>query len=88
MGDEDQTTKPRQFRVADGLWEAYDAVCKRMGRTRAEDLNDHIRSTIKGHGTPQELERLAAAETELEKRRARQISGLRSQRSKQPPTAD
>jgi hypothetical protein len=80
MGEDDQTTKPRQFRVPDGAWESYDAVCKRLGRTRAEDLNDHIRDTIKQHGTPDEIERLAQADAELEARRARQRSGLKSQK--------
>ncbi|MWA07408.1 hypothetical protein F8568_045210 [Actinomadura sp. LD22] len=83
MGEADQT-KPRQFRVADGAWEAYAAVCERLGRTRAEDLNAHIRRTVKRHGTPDEIERLAEADAELEARRVRQISGLRSQAGRPP----
>lgn len=80
MGEGDQTTKPRQFRVADGAWETYAEVCARLGKTRAEDLNDHIRRMIKRHGTPEEKSRLADAEAEVEQRRVRQISGLKSQR--------
>lgn len=83
MGEDDLTTKPRQFRVADGLWETYDAICKRLGRTRAEDLNLHIRKTIEEHGTPEEIGRLAEVDAELERRRIRQKSGLRSQRPAQ-----
>jgi len=79
MGEGDQTTKPRQFRVPDGAWDVYDAVCKRLGKTRAADLNAHIRRTIKRHGTPEEIARLAEAEAEVESRRARKYSGLRSQ---------
>lgn len=81
MGEDDATTKPRQFRVADGLWDTYEAVCKRLGRTRAEDLNAHIRSVITEHGTPSEIAVLAAVDAELERRRVRQRSGLRSQRA-------
>ncbi|MFD0853884.1 hypothetical protein ACFQ07_16720 [Actinomadura adrarensis] len=80
MGEDDKTTKPRQFRVPDGAWAAYDAVCKRLGRTRAEDLNAHIRRTVKRHGTPEEIAMLAEAEAEVEARRTRKYSGLRSQR--------
>lgn len=81
MGEDDATTKPRQFRVADALWETYDAVCKRQGRTRAEDLNTHIRREIKRHGTPEEIARIAEADAELKKRQARKYSGLRSRKS-------
>jgi hypothetical protein len=84
MGKDDQATKPRQFRVADGLWETYDAVCKRLGKTRAEDLNAHIRRMVKRHGKPDEVARLAEVDAELEQRRVRQYSGLRSQQSKKP----
>lgn len=80
MGEDDLTTKPRQFRVADGLWETYDDICKRLGRTRAEDLNIHIRQVIKEHGTPEEIGRLDDVDAELERRKIRQKSGLRSQR--------
>lgn len=82
MGEDDQTTKPRQFRVAEGAWQAYDAVCKRLGRTRAEDLNAHIRRMVRRHGTPEEIELLNQADAEVEARRARQRSGLRSQRDR------
>jgi hypothetical protein len=81
MGEDDLTTKPRQFRVADGLWETYDAICKRLDTTRAEDLNAHIRRQIQEHGTPAEIARLADVDAELEQRRLRQKSGLRSQRA-------
>lgn len=88
MGEDDQTTKPRQFRVADGLWETYDAVCKRLSKTRAEDLNAHMRRMVKRHGTPEEVARLAEVDAELEKRRLRKYSGLRSQRTKKEADDD
>lgn len=82
MTNEEPTTQPRQVRVATGIWTAYDAVCKRLGRTRAEDLNAHMRRMIKRHGTPEEIELLNAAEAELEERRTRKYSGLRSGKGK------
>ncbi|MEU4802846.1 hypothetical protein [Actinosynnema sp. NPDC023587] len=70
MGD---STKPRQVRVADGLWKAYDTVCKDLGRTRAEDINDHIRRQVRQHGGPEELTLLEQAEAEVAERRSRQV---------------
>jgi hypothetical protein len=84
MGEDDLTTKPRQFRVADGLWETYDAVCKRQGKTRAEDLNAHMRRMVEEHGTPEEIARLDQVAAELDRRRTRKYSGLRSQQGKAP----
>lgn len=80
MTNDETTTQPRQVRVAGGIWTAYDAVCKRLGRTRAEDLNAHMRRMIRRHGTPEEIDLLNAAEAEVEERRARKYRGLRSQR--------
>lgn len=68
MGD---TTKPRQVRVPDGMWTAYDSLCKRLGRTRADDINEHIRQQIEQHGTAEERQLLAEADRELSERRAR-----------------
>ncbi|MEV6445974.1 hypothetical protein [Amycolatopsis sp. NPDC051716] len=65
------TTKPRQFRVPEPLWTAYDNVCQRLGVTRAEDLNAHIRSTVEEHGDDVDRALLAEAEAELAERRAR-----------------
>lgn len=70
MGD---STKPRQVRVADGLWKAYDTVCRRLGRTRAEDINEHIRAQVRQHGGPDELALLEQAEAEVAERRSRQV---------------
>lgn len=64
-------TKPRQIRVPDALWAAYDRVCKSLGTTRAGDLVDHMRARVMEHGTDQDRADLAAADAELEERRAR-----------------
>lgn len=76
MGD---STKPRQVRVADGLWSAYERVCAKLGRTRAEDINDHIRQQIKQHGEPADHELLAEADAELAERRGRKGGRPRSE---------
>jgi len=76
MGD---STKPRQVRVADGLWSAYERVCAKLGRTRAEDINDHIRRQIKQHGDASDHELLAEAEAELAERRGRKGGRPRSE---------
>lgn len=68
MGD---STKPRQVRVPDGLWAAYDVVCRKIGRTRAEDINDHIRRQVREHGGPAELALLEEADAEVAERRSR-----------------
>lgn len=65
------TTKPRQVRVPDDAWTAYDKVCARLGRTRAEDINSHIAQQIRQHGTPAEIALLERAEAEVTERRAR-----------------
>jgi len=65
------TTKPRQFRVPEPLWAAYDNVCRRLGTTRAEDLNAHIQATVKKHGDRVDHQLLAEAEAEVAERRAR-----------------
>jgi hypothetical protein len=55
------------------LWSAYDTVCKGLGRTRAEDINQHIREQVRRHGGPAELELLKQAEAEVAERRSRQV---------------
>lgn len=65
------TTQPRQIRVPTGAWTAYEHVCQRLGRTRAEDINLHIREMIQAHGTKEDRKLLAQADTELAERRAR-----------------
>jgi hypothetical protein len=65
------TTQPRQIRIPTGAWTAYDAICKRLGTTRAEDINAHIRAVIEQHGTAEERAQLADADAELAERRAR-----------------
>ena len=64
-------TKPRQVRVPEGLWAAYERVCARLKRTRAEDINEHIRRQIEAHGDDEDRAALAAADAELAERRAR-----------------
>lgn len=63
-------TVNRVIRVPDGIWNAYERVCKRLGRSRAEDLLAHMRRTIKRHGDEQDLADLAAGEAELAANRA------------------
>lgn len=82
MDEDEQTTKPRQVRVAKGAWTAYEAVCERLGRTRAEDINDHIRRMIRRHGTAEEKALLAEADAEVQERRTRKYSGLKSRQHK------
>ncbi|MFI0484915.1 hypothetical protein [Actinomadura sp. 9N215] len=65
-------TPIRKLRVSDPLWEAYDSVCQRVfGRTRSEDLVEHMRQVIREHGSAAELALLEQAEKELAERRAR-----------------
>lgn len=69
------TTKPRQIRIAEGHWKAYERVCRALDTTRAEHLNSYIRQTIAQFGDD-EAQRLAAqADAELAERRARMHSG-------------
>lgn len=68
MGD---TTKPRQIRIPDDLWVAYEQVCADLGRTRAEDVLAHIRRQVRRHGDPEARAALARADAELAERRAR-----------------
>lgn len=72
---ENDTTKPRQFRVAEGHWKAYKRICDRLGTTRAEDLNAHIRAMITEHGDAEDHRLLAEADAELAERRARMHPG-------------
>lgn len=65
------TTKPRQVRVPDALWAAYERVCSRLGHTRAEDINAHIRRQVRRHGDAEDMAALRAADAELAERRAR-----------------
>lgn len=69
------TTQPRQFRVADGHWKAYDLVCKQEGTSRAEDLVAHIRRRIQDSGNAEALKLLAQADAEVAERRARMHPG-------------
>jgi len=66
-----EPTKPRQIRIADGHWTAYERVCDRLGTTRAEDINNHIRRRIEDHGDDADKALLAQADAEIEERRAR-----------------
>ncbi|ROO82594.1 hypothetical protein EDD29_0075 [Actinocorallia herbida] len=69
------TTKPRQFRVSDPIWTAYERVCQRLGATRAEDLNAHIAAMIREHGDPQDIADLEAGLSETAHRRSRMHPG-------------
>lgn len=64
-------TTTRNIRVPTPLWKAYDNVCQRLGTTRGEDLNAHIRSSVEEHGDDVDRALLAEAEVELAERRAR-----------------
>lgn len=39
-------TKGRVIRVDDETWDAYDAACKDLGTTRADDLRRHMHRQI------------------------------------------
>lgn len=71
----DTETKPRQFRVATPIWEAFDRVCSRLGMTRAESLNAHIAAVIEKHGDAEDRADLARGQAELAERRARMHPG-------------
>lgn len=69
------TTKPRQVRIAEGHWQAYDRVCNALGTTRAEDINQHIRTRILDSGDPEAIRLLEEADAEVAARRARMHPG-------------
>ncbi|GAA3215663.1 hypothetical protein GCM10010468_37250 [Actinocorallia longicatena] len=65
-------TPIRRLRASDGLWATYETVCRRtFGRSRSEDLVEHMRTIVREHGTDEELAVLEEAERETEERRAR-----------------
>lgn len=65
-------TPQRKVRVSDPLWRAYETVCRRVfGRTRSEDLVEHMRDVVREHGTEEEIRLLEAAEEEANERRSR-----------------
>ncbi|MFF0867645.1 hypothetical protein ACFYUV_38190 [Nonomuraea sp. NPDC003560] len=73
--DDQDTTKPRQVRIAEGHWKAYKRVCDELGTTRAEHLNAYIRAVIAEQGDA-EAQRLAvAADAEVAERRSRMHTG-------------
>lgn len=59
------------LRVPQGLWDAYDRVCERLGLGRTEDILAHIRRQVAEHGDDADRAALAAADAELAERRAR-----------------
>lgn len=69
------TTQPRQVRVAQGHWDAYNRVCKAAGITRAQDINDHIRTRILASEDPEAIRLLEQADKEVATRRARMHPG-------------
>lgn len=70
-GTPEDHTKPRQIRVPDALWNAYGSLCKRLGTTRAADLNEHMRNRIIKYGTQEDQAAIAASDAELQERRSR-----------------
>lgn len=60
-----------RFRIPRRMWEAYGAITDRLGTDRSSDLVDHVRATIRQHGTAKEVAELEAAERELAERRSR-----------------
>lgn len=64
-------TKVRQVRVPDATWNAYGAVCDRLGRTRSDDILEHIHQQVREHGAPEDIDLLAQGDAELADRRAR-----------------
>lgn len=73
--EDEATTKPRQVRIADGHWQAYQRVCARLDTTRAEDIVTHIRQMIREHGDEEDLRLLDQADAEIAERRARMHPG-------------
>ncbi|GAA2395466.1 hypothetical protein GCM10010404_61290 [Nonomuraea africana] len=69
------STKPRQCRVPGDAWTAYERVFARLGTTRAEDLNAHIRQQIREHGPFFAARALRAASRASGLSRARSWSG-------------
>ncbi|HEY0637949.1 MAG TPA: hypothetical protein VGD67_09905 [Pseudonocardiaceae bacterium] len=65
------TTKPRQVRIPEDIWAAYERVCSRRGLTRAEAINAAIRREIRRHGDDDDRAAIARADAELAERRAR-----------------
>ena len=69
-------TPIQRLRAPRDLWSAYETVCKRVfDQKRSEHLVNHMRETIRQHGTPEEKAMLARAEQELTDRRARMERG-------------
>jgi hypothetical protein len=60
-----------RFRIPRRMWTAYGNVTKRLGTDRSNDLVEHVRATIREHGTADEIAELEAAEQELTERRSR-----------------
>jgi hypothetical protein len=75
MSSDDQTTKAKPIRVPQAMWDAYGAVCKKLGTDRTKDLLEHMRRQINRHGDEEHLDKLAEAEKELAERRARMHPG-------------
>jgi hypothetical protein len=71
MADRPDHTPTIKIRVPPALWDAYGRVTARKGRDRTEDLLVHMRRQIELLGDDQDHADLAAAEAELEERRAR-----------------
>lgn len=67
----DTHTTNRVVRTPDGIWKAYGRIMARLGRSRAEDLLEHMRTTIRGHGDQQDLADLEAGDAELASHRSR-----------------
>ena len=48
---EPRGSKQVKFRVKADLADAYDAVCDRDGKSRAQSLRDHVRATVEADAT-------------------------------------
>jgi hypothetical protein len=69
-------TPIQRLRAPKLLWETYGAVCRRaLSRNRSQDLIAHMRRTIQRHGTAEEKQRLAEADTEIAARLDRKHAG-------------
>ncbi|TMZ68008.1 hypothetical protein EMG21_28540 [Klebsiella pneumoniae] len=69
--------QPRQIRVHRDIWAAYENLCARLGTTRGDRINQHIRADIALHGTPQEQAAAADADQEMAERKTQRIKHTR-----------
>lgn len=81
-------TPPRQIRITDGHWQAYERVCKELGTTRSEDVVAHIRVQVQTHGDAEARRLLADGDAQAASRRARMHPGRPRKQRMRETSAD